>query len=220
MRKSSCTWLLAPLNGLGLVGCGAGCAALLVVLFVGLSLSLFASLFASIGGANQTVGNAATITQTALTMATQLQDCRGMTTPQARENGCGGAFPRYAALTPAFPPSLLQWGRSHCGASCTAWESGNFQCVSFVLAAYALVHPLDWSGNGNQFWGLYTTSVARAKGYQTVATGVGCRWPQGILWPGREEPSAMSRLSFPGRHLARTSRERYSLRARIPGSPS
>ncbi|MBO0782565.1 MAG: CHAP domain-containing protein, partial [Ktedonobacteraceae bacterium] len=186
MRKSSGTWLLAPLNSLGLIGSGIGCMALLVVLLIGLSLSLFASLFVSVGGTHQAVGNSAIITQTARTMAAQLQDCREMTTPQARENSCGGAFPRYAALTPAFPPSLLQWGRSHCGASCAAWESGNFQCVSFVLAAYALAHPLDFSGNGNQFWGLYTTSAARAKGYQTVATGTGLPLAPGdiMAWSG------------------------------------
>jgi hypothetical protein len=44
----------------------------------------------------------------------------------------------------------------------------HFQCVSFVLGAYGLFHPLDLSGNGGDFYGLYATPYAASLGYHEL----------------------------------------------------
>ncbi len=71
-----------------------------------------------------------------------------------------------------FPPAVLAWGRAHCP-GCSAWQNGTFQCVVFVLGAYALFHPLPFDGNGNVFWSRYGTAAARALGFEEVPTGPG-----------------------------------------------
>jgi hypothetical protein len=70
-----------------------------------------------------------------------------------------------ASFDTGFPATILAWGQSHCP-GCLAWMNNHFQCVSFVLGAYGLFHPLDWSGNASAFSGLYATPAAVAQGYQ------------------------------------------------------
>ncbi|MBA2393996.1 MAG: transglycosylase SLT domain-containing protein [Ktedonobacteraceae bacterium] len=72
-----------------------------------------------------------------------------------------------ASFDSGFPATILNWGQSHCP-GCLAWVNNHFQCVSFVLGAYGLFHPLDLSGNGSDFYGLYATSTAMSLGYREV----------------------------------------------------
>lgn len=126
------------------------------------------------------------VTEMAKAMAAQLLDCRTLNTPNAMENHCTGKYPRYAALTGSFPTMVLAWGRKLCGSDCWSWENGSFQCVSFVLGAYSQFHALDYSGNGDQFWFLYSSQAAHNQGYQTVATGKGLPITPGdiMAWSG------------------------------------
>ena len=68
-----------------------------------------------------------------------------------------------ASFDGGFPATILAWGLSHCP-GCLAWMNNHFQCVSFVLGAYGLFHPLDFSGNGSDFYGLYATPVRSIAG--------------------------------------------------------
>ena len=72
-----------------------------------------------------------------------------------------------ASFDRGFPQNILAWGVSHCP-GCLAWMNNHFQCVSFVLGAYGLFHPLDWSGNGSDFYGLYSTTSAASLGYREL----------------------------------------------------
>jgi hypothetical protein len=72
-----------------------------------------------------------------------------------------------ASFDNGFPGSILNWGLSHCP-GCLAWMNNHFQCVSFVLGAYGLFHPLDLSGNGSDFFGLYSSSYAASLGYREL----------------------------------------------------
>ncbi|MBA2392821.1 MAG: transglycosylase SLT domain-containing protein [Ktedonobacteraceae bacterium] len=72
-----------------------------------------------------------------------------------------------ASFDDGFPATILAWGLSHCP-GCLAWMNNHFQCVSFVLGAYGLFHPLDLSGNGSDFYGLYSTSSAASLGYREM----------------------------------------------------
>lgn len=70
-----------------------------------------------------------------------------------------------ASFDSGFPQTILNWGLSHCP-GCLAWMNDHFQCVSFVLGAYGLFHPLDLSGNGSDFYGSYASSDAASLGYR------------------------------------------------------
>ena len=72
-----------------------------------------------------------------------------------------------ASFDQGFPATILNWGLSHCP-GCRAWMNDHFQCVSFVLGAYGLFHPLDLSGNGSDFYGLYATQYAASLGYHEL----------------------------------------------------
>ena len=72
-----------------------------------------------------------------------------------------------ASFDGGFPATILSWGLSHCP-GCLAWMNNHFQCVSFVLGAYGLFHPLDFSGNGSDFYGLYATPYAASLGYREL----------------------------------------------------
>jgi hypothetical protein len=112
------------------------------------------------------------VTRAAKEIASYLRNCQGMETPNALWNGCSGPFPRYAAYDVRFLETpYMRWGQQRCP-GCVEWQSGSFQCVSFVLAAYSQLHPLDFSGNGDMFNSLYSTSVARQRGYVHIPTGM------------------------------------------------
>ena len=51
-----------------------------------------------------------------------------------------------------FPPEIVAWANAHCP-ECASWQPDNFQCVVFVIAAYAYVQPLPVQDqNANQYW--------------------------------------------------------------------
>jgi hypothetical protein len=77
-----------------------------------------------------------------------------------------------ASFDSGFPQNILAWGQSHCP-GCLAWINNHFQCVSFVLGAYGLFHPLDWSGNASEFYGLYSMPSAAALGYRELLPAQG-----------------------------------------------
>jgi len=147
---------------------------LITVLLVPMLIAAFASSISSTftlptPGAVGEGDNAVTLA--AREIAGLLRDCRGMTSQNAIDNGCTGNSPRFAAYDPKFQETAYyKWGQQRCP-GCEAWQNGSFQCVSFVLAAYSQLHPLDFTGNGNQFAGLYSTQEAKDRGYTTIVAG-------------------------------------------------
>src|SRR5579859_1215078 len=167
-----------------------GCVVLLVVAFLLLLIGI--PLLVLLGGSapgngdlHAVLGADNQVTLDAKLIALHLHDCRTLGSQNAQQNGCQGSFPRYAAYDPGFPSTILQWGNNRCG-SCWEWQSGSFQCVSLVTGAYALFHPLDFTGDGNQFAGLYSSSAARAAGYRFIPTGQGLPITPGdiMTWAG------------------------------------
>jgi len=77
-----------------------------------------------------------------------------------------------ASFDSGFPQAILQWGMSQCP-GCRAWMSDHFQCVSFVLGAYGLFHPLDFSENGDGWYARYAAADAVALGYRELLPAQG-----------------------------------------------
>ncbi|EFH83579.1 CHAP domain-containing protein [Ktedonobacter racemifer] len=91
-------------------------------------------------------GRRTEVVQWALKMAAHLH-C----TPARLVTDCqgSGADHYYDA---GFPPEIIQWANTRCP-GCAAWQADTFQCVVFVIAAYAYVQPLPVQGqNANQYW--------------------------------------------------------------------
>jgi Transglycosylase SLT domain/CHAP domain len=146
-----------------------GCLALLLLLGIVLLTTLLSVL---LGGGSSLSGSSGTpptgavyggdnaVTIAAKQMAAHLNSSCLKTAPNP---DCLGD----ASFDNGFPLTILDWGQSHCP-GCLAWMNNHFQCVSFVLGAYGLFHPLDWSGNGSDFYGLYSTPSAASLGYQEL----------------------------------------------------
>ncbi|GHO65564.1 hypothetical protein KSC_044560 [Ktedonobacter sp. SOSP1-52] len=91
-------------------------------------------------------GKRGEVVQWALKMAAHLH-C----TPARLATDCqgSGADHYYDA---GFPPEIIAWANTHCP-GCASWQPDTFQCVVFVIAAYAYVQPLPVQGqNANQYW--------------------------------------------------------------------
>ncbi|MBV9257684.1 MAG: lytic transglycosylase domain-containing protein [Ktedonobacteraceae bacterium] len=150
--------MLKAVSGLVLIG------VLVVVLLTSvLSVFLSGSSSSGFGGlppAGAVYGGDNAVTIAAKQMAAHLNlDCLKV----APNPDCLGD----ASFDIGFPQNILHWGLSHCP-GCVAWMNNHFQCVSFVLGAYGLFHPLDLSGNGDDFYGLYATSYAASLGYREL----------------------------------------------------
>ncbi|MBO0792354.1 MAG: CHAP domain-containing protein [Ktedonobacteraceae bacterium] len=145
-----------------LLGCAGSLSLPLLLLLMVVGMIFVGGVQGSAPGASKpegaVYGRENEVTLAAKEMAAHLNDsCLG------KNADCAG----YAAYDAGFPPDILQWGRLHCP-GCTAWQADRFQCVSFVLGAYSRLHPLDFSGNGDEFWMLYNSQEAHSHGYRTV----------------------------------------------------
>lgn len=78
-----------------------------------------------------------------------------------------------------FPQSIIQYGEKTCP-GCSAWQNYQFQCVVFVLAAYAFVHPFPMAGNANVWWGEY----AHEPGYAEIPAAGAPLGERGLPVPG------------------------------------
>lgn len=91
-------------------------------------------------------GKRADVVQWALKMAAHLH-CTAARLP----NDCQGSGMDHFYDT-GFPPEIVAWANTHCP-GCASWRSDNYQCVVFVIAAYAYIQPLPVQDqNANQYW--------------------------------------------------------------------
>ncbi|GHO48596.1 CHAP domain-containing protein [Ktedonospora formicarum] len=105
-------------------------------------------------------GKRAEVVHWALAMAAHLH-C----TPARLLNDCQGSGADHY-YDQGFPPQIVAWSNTHCP-GCASWRSDNYQCVVFVIAAYASVRPLPVQGqNANQYW----EHFAAMPGWQRLPT--------------------------------------------------
>lgn len=121
-------------------------------------------------------GKRAEVVRWALTMTAHLH-C----TSDRRPHDCQGSGMDHFCDA-GFPPEIVQWANTHCP-GCASWRSDNYQCVAFVIAAYALVQPLPVQDqNANQYW----EHFASLPGWQRLpASGGSMPQPGDIMaWSG------------------------------------
>lgn len=74
----------------------------------------------------------------------------------------------YSSFTNSFPADVSAYGQSQCKSSdCSIWESGNYQCVSFVRGVYSQVFPMILTNDAFNLWATY----ASIPGWQEVKAG-------------------------------------------------
>jgi hypothetical protein len=88
----------------------------------------------------------------------------------------GSTFP---PGTPTFPQALIQYGQQFCP-GCSAWQSGTYQCVSFVRGAYSQVYPMRLSANAFDLWAVYATQP----GWREIPSASATARERGIPMPG------------------------------------
>ncbi len=78
-----------------------------------------------------------------------------------------------------FPQAIIAYGQRTCP-GCSAWQNGQWQCVVYVLAAYAYVHPFPLAGNADVWWSEYSTQSE----YQEIPAAAGPPSTRGLPAPG------------------------------------
>ncbi len=126
--------------------------------------------------------SACSVVTWAQTIATHLTMCGGdpiQDTP---------AFDKCYAVSPdpdAMPPAVLTYLATHYPQNEANWISGNFQCVSLVIAAYGLAGlPLPKTSDAVVFWANYRT----LPGWQAIPTANGPLPGTPGVAPGPPEP--------------------------------
>ncbi len=88
----------------------------------------------------------------------------------------GGTYP---AGAPTFPLSVIQYAAQVCP-GCAAWQSGTYQCVSFVRGAYSQVYPMRLTANAFDLWVVYAT----LPGWREIPSASAPAGQRGIPRPG------------------------------------
>lgn len=88
----------------------------------------------------------------------------------------GSAYPPGA---PSFPQAVIQYGQQVCP-GCSAWQSGSYQCVSFVRGAYSQVYPMRLTANAFDLWATY----AGQPGWQEIPSAAAPPGQRGLPMPG------------------------------------
>ncbi|EFH79591.1 lytic transglycosylase domain-containing protein [Ktedonobacter racemifer] len=163
-------WLLNPFK---LIGCLLGVfvvMGLCSLMFISTTVAAVSGAFQSDSGTSSvngfTIGGDNSVTLAAKEIAAHLHDCHGMNTSYAKDNGCNAIkFPVYAAYDAGFPQDILK--RYSAPMYQPFWASGTFQCVSFVVASYERLHPLETSSDAKYLLGAFTGYP----NYQIIASG-------------------------------------------------
>jgi hypothetical protein len=85
----------------------------------------------------------------------------------------------YPPGAPTFPQTVIQYGEQVC-AGCSAWQSGTYQCVSFVRGAYSQVYPMRLTANAFDLWAVYATQP----GWREIPSASATPLERGIPMPG------------------------------------
>ncbi len=88
----------------------------------------------------------------------------------------GSTFP---SGMPTFPQAVIQYGEQVCP-GCSAWQSGTYQCVSFVRGAYSQVYPMRLTANAFDLWAVY----AAQPGWREIPSASAHAGQRGIPMPG------------------------------------
>src|SRR5512135_512079 len=78
-----------------------------------------------------------------------------------------------------FPQAVIQYGAQVCP-GCSAWQSGTYQCVSFVRGAYSQVYPMRLTANAFDRWATY----AAQPGWREIPSASATALERGIPMPG------------------------------------
>ena len=79
----------------------------------------------------------------------------------------------------SFPQSVIAYGNAVCP-GCFAWQSGTYQCVSFVRGAYGPIYPMQWTANAFDLWALYQGKP----GWQEIPSAAGAAYQRTMPLPG------------------------------------
>ncbi len=85
----------------------------------------------------------------------------------------------YPPDMPTFPQAVIQYGELVCP-GCAAWQSGTYQCVSFVRGAYSQVYPMRLTANAFDLWAVY----AIEPGWREIPSASAPVGERGIPRPG------------------------------------
>jgi CHAP domain len=85
----------------------------------------------------------------------------------------------YPPGAPPFPQAVIQYGQQVCP-GCSAWQSGTYQCVSFVRGAYSQVYPMRLTANAFDLWTVYATQP----GWREIPSASAPARQRGIPMPG------------------------------------
>jgi hypothetical protein len=85
----------------------------------------------------------------------------------------------YPPGAPTFPQAVIQYGQQVCP-GCSAWQSGTYQCVSFVRGAYSQVYPMRLTANAFDLWTVYATQ----SGWREIPSASAPAGQRGIPMPG------------------------------------
>lgn len=151
-----------------------------VIVVLLLVVTIFVPLAGPLGPSFAPGAGNTTVVNMALSMAAHLH-CQA--TPGPLDcNDPHLAIPEDRWYDQEFPGRVLQWAAQHCP-GCGAWRNGNFQCVPFVIAAYAFSTPLPVGNeNADHYW----SHFAHLPGWQEIPSG-GIPAPGDIMaWAGGE----------------------------------
>ena len=85
----------------------------------------------------------------------------------------------YPPGAPTFPQAVIQYAAQFCP-GCAAWQSGTYQCVSFVRGAYSQVYPMRLTANAFDLWSVYATQP----GWREIPSASAPAGQRGIPRPG------------------------------------
>jgi hypothetical protein len=85
----------------------------------------------------------------------------------------------YPPGIPTFPQAVIQYGQQVCP-GCSAWQSGTYQCVSFVRGAYSQVYPMRLTANAFDLWATY----ASLPGWREIPSASAPAGQRSIPMPG------------------------------------